>query len=104
MIVARDAGFREARLVWDDRTGAVAGDHSRAAELAAAIADGQLIVPCPWGSVELADPAHDPSDFLTALRHYVWWPLHVVLPDSLANVTPTPFPEPPVPYGEGVVY
>ena len=60
---------------------------------------------CPWGSLELADPAHDPSDFLTALRSVVLFASHIELPESLADVTPTPFPRPPRDFGaDGVDY
>lgn len=87
-----------AEIVWDDVTGEVSGDHPQAAELALAIGNGPMIANCPWGSVTLADPAHDPADFLTALRFVVAWPLDVELPESLASVEPTPYP--PAPGGE----
>lgn len=93
-IVAREPGGT-AEIVWDDATGEVTGNHSQAAELALAIASPPLECRCPWGFVSLADPAHDPADFLTALRSIVSWPLHVVLPQSLADVEPTPYPPAP---------
>jgi hypothetical protein len=102
-IVARDDGFRLGRLVWNDETGEVDGDHTKASDLADAIGNGPMTVPSPFGDLNLADPAHDPSDFLTALRHVVFWPLHIELPASLSNVAPTPYPPPP--HGlDGVIY
>ena len=99
-ITARDTGYREAVIVWDDETGTVEGDHSQVGELAAALANPPMPVhfPHPPGTFHLVDPAHDAADFLTALRAVVFWPLAVELPESLSDVTPTPYPElPPEP-------
>ena len=95
MIVTRDGVLKQARIVWDDETGTVEGDHSKAPDLAAAIGNG----PMPLrrdGSAELADPAHNPADFLTALRIILFLgPKDIELPDSLSGVTPTPIPSRP---------
>ena len=93
-IIARDL-VGTAEIVWDDVTGEVTGNHRQAAELALAIADAPMTAHCPWGAVELRDPAHDPADFLTALRYIVPRSLDIDLPESLADVEPTPYPAAP---------
>lgn len=93
-IIARDL-VGTAEIVWDDVTGEVTGNHRQAAELALAIADAPMMAYCPWGAVELRDPAHDPADFLTALRSVVAWPLDIDLPESLVDTEPTPYPPAP---------
>lgn len=95
VITAMDTGFVPATIVWDDVAGTVSGDHSRVPVLAETIGSAPVLARCAWGHVELVDPAHDPRDFLTALGQCVWWQSHIELPESLADVEPTPFPEPP---------
>ena len=84
-----------AEIVWDDVTGEVSGNHRQAAELALTIGSGPMIANYPWGSVTLRDPAHDPADFLTALRFVVAVGHKVELPESLASIEPTPYPPAP---------
>ena len=84
-----------AEIVWDDGAGEVTGNHAKVAELALFLAEGRPTAHCPWGAVELRDPAHDPSDFLTALRYVVPMAMHIQLPESLAAVEPTPYPPAP---------
>lgn len=96
-ITVRDTGNREAVIVWDDEAGTVEGDHSQVGELNEAFASPPMPIhfPHPPGTFELADPAHDAADFLTALRAVVFQPSRIELPESLADVTPTPYPDPP---------
>lgn len=94
-IIAKDGVLKQARIVWDDEAGTVEGDHSEAPRLAAAIGDGPMPLDRD-GSAELADPAHNPADFLTALRIIlVRGANDIELPDSLSGVTPTPIPSRP---------
>ena len=84
-------------LVWDDETGEVSGDHGDAEEVRRTLALGyvtEITTRRP-----LADPAHDPAEFLVALGHVPdGWrlmpggPLHHLLPPSLRGVEPAPRP------------
>ena len=88
-------------IIWDDVASTVTGtisdlatfsDQSILPRLSAKISNGPLTVGCPWGSVELRDPAHDPADFLRALLSVTMSFRNFSLPDSLSRVSPIPFP------------
>ena len=99
------AGGEPRRIVWNDETGEVAGDHSRVADVRDTIARAERdgILPAMSGHWPLRDPRHDPRDFLVALL----WPEPPIaedmpdwLPPSLRDVAPTPFVQADIPEGE----
>ena len=82
------------RILWDDSTGDVSGDHSDVSIIRALIRqanrDGYL-QDTPWGRLNLQDPAHDLADFHAILK----WALMAdydrqALPPALRAVDPTP--------------
>ena len=81
------------RIVWDDETGEVSGDHTDAPVLARVLGDGEIGGVGAW----LPDiDARAPGDFLAALR----WVLKrdyapAALPPSLRGVAPREMHHPP---------
>ena len=94
------AGGEPRRILWNDQTGDVSGEHHDVPRLrermARAVRDGYL--PSMCGHWPLRDPRRDPSDFLVVLiwtgRYDVDW-----LPPSLRDVAPTPFVPADIPDG-----
>ena len=95
------AGGEPRRILWDDETGDVSGEHHDVPELREALAraerDGRL--QDFMGYWPLRDPRRDPRDFLVVLgvQHYGGQPDW--LPPSLRGVEPAPFVKAELPPG-----
>ena len=94
-------------LIWDDEAGTVEGDHYQAAYINEWIAEGGIPLDLSGDgrSLILADPLHDPRDFLWLLPDKMWEePLRSTLPAILLEVEPTPFAlsKPPIIVVDGV--
>lgn len=96
------AGGEPRRILWDDETGEISGEHHDVPALREALdraeRDGRLQHPA--GHWPLRDPRRDPRDFLVVLgvQHYhggADW-----LPPSLRGVEPTAFVKAELPPGE----
>ena len=97
------AGGEPRRILWNDETGEVAGEHSRVADVRDTLAPAERDGTAMSGHWPMRDPRHDPRDFLVAL----FWPGAPVaeampdwLPPSLRDVAPTPFVPADIPEGE----
>lgn len=83
------------RIVWNDETGEVSGDHGDLPRLRAMMAAGarekRLIHWANAGYWDFRDPLRDPADFLACLRETTT-PLYDAdgLPAALRGVEPTP--------------
>ena len=82
---------RELREIrWDDVAGTVAGDHEALENIADILATPPpFTTTTPWGTYRLADPAHDPADFLGATFLCVGIARRHHLPPSLRDIKPT---------------
>lgn len=98
------------RIIWNDETGEVSGDHSKVPGLRRALAHaargGRLHLLIEGGYLDPRDPLHDPADFLALMLFpYVNRSdlLDLDLPPALRGIEPTPMrsPGPPPP---GAVY
>lgn len=97
MIPDRLAGRELRSILWDDEAGTVSGDHSRVAWIAGLFAEPKPVRIGGTGHFwDLADPAHDPSEFL-ALIHYIYWP---ALDEPLRSTLPPVFDGVAPPAGE----
>ena len=90
-----DAGWRLRAIEWDDVAGTVAGDHRDVPLLAEDLAGPMPIWRTgPQPVYRLADPAHNPADFLVLaieIRNIgSIFRDRVQLPESLRGVEPTP--------------
>ena len=89
---------RELRsIVWDDEAGTVGGDHFSVAWLRAVFEAPKPITVGDAGRTwDLADPAHDPAEFLVLL-HLVFWP---ALDEPLRSGLPSVFDGLNMPLGD----
>ncbi len=86
------AGGEPRRVLWDDETGEVSGEHSQVPDIRDAMdrAERDGVLPHIAGHWKLRDPRRDPRDFLVVL----FWPEPPLdLPDWIPpalRVEPTP--------------
>ena len=93
------AGGEPRRILWDDETGEVSGDHHDVPDIREQMdrAERDGFLPAMSGHWKLRDPRHDPRDFLVVL----FWPGDVdaeLLPPAL-RVEPAPFIPADIPDG-----
>lgn len=84
-------------IVWDDEAGTVEGDHPHVPDLQwICERDGPYVISRQWGVLHLADVAHNPQHFISALSDPFDGevPTNAVLPDALKGIEPL-LPEAP---------